>query len=803
MSQFDLTQLLQIVRDIESGDQDKLSHIYAFLDDLEKNIENSSVLVSSLQSHLFTFNQQFIALTIIKNYKFPLEDPFSLLQLLSIDNELVMQTSAMIIAKYITEEEQLVQISQQDCMSGNCIPFLFLIQQICKNGHPFNFCIEYAITLFNECDDDIKLTVAETISNIAYYYHKKNALLTQFYREVMQNELNEDNLLLFDKLLKGSFYSLPNNELFNHLLGFFVNLTNEIPINYTPPTEPSLYSFVSKVASLIYLILCQNGFIESYDGIGEEEEEVIDLEFDEDALIRACVLHCIISEERMAYLEENLEDFVAFLEDDNDDNNSDDDDFRTLRNMCVKILNNPSYVKTAVEVCKEIMNESEIHEEAALFVLNGILPKHHMYDIDIPIPDSNVFCMGQYIKYLYYYESNCSNSTISEALESENFVLAIFAADSLSRSEYLFPEERVHLSAIIIGLIGEFESNNYGYLLYIIERLVSFCPQAFEDSVGDLMPTLFQLLCDNECVLNPELYTPICKIIEHLSDYPGFHPAILEFVSSYIVAFLSDENTINCAFMMLKLVFCKDEGIISQESISEVLPAFFQSLQTHELDYMDRKEIMEILFYAIRCGECEFPILFLTELLKTEMNSGFFIYLSSILYLLITTVDISSLTGLLHAIKNRIETSQTTVLQEAICCLFSAVSSTHPQLIEPLLNASELSIETMLNLFANFIAANSLLHPFQIKLCISCLLNYKDFQLFTGKSILEVAYQVLVEAIQFDSQSFSDQLAFSENDPFYKNSPLRHQSYKAFIQQILTNIPDFPSEMAEHLKSLT
>ena len=792
MSQIDLNQLLQITKDIESGNQDQLSQIYSFLEEIDKNHENSEILLSSLYSNSFTLNQHFIVLTIIKNYNFPLEDPFLLIPLLSNENEPVFQTAAIIISRYITEEEQLSQIIQHDSIAGNFIPFLYLVLQVCQNGHSFNFGIHFAISFFCECDnDDTKLNVAEMISKLAPFY-RKNEDLSEFYRNVFQTDLNEDNLLVIEKLLNGSIYALPSNELLNYLLTYFSNLTSEIPINYTDPTAPSLYTFVSKLALIIYRILHQYN----------EEEDENTLEFDENALIRACVLHCILGEERMAYLEENLEDFVVSLEEDNDDANIEENDFNSIRKICVKILNEPSFVKQTVDFCNEIMNESEIHEEAALFVLNGILPKHHMYDIDIPIPDDNNFCIGQYIKYLYYYQTDCSNSTISEALESDSFVLAIFAADSLSRSEYLFQEERISLTSILIGLILEFQYNNYGYLLNIIERLISFSPQAFEECIGDLLPTLFQLLCDGECVLNSELYHPICKIIEHLSDFPAFHIPILDFVSPYIGTFLTDENTVSCAFLMLKLFFCKDESIVSDEAFSTVIPPFFQSLKTFPLDFMDRKEIMEILFYAVRCGETEFPILFLTELLRTTMNSSFFIYLSSILYYLVTNIDVNLVSDLLNAIKERIESAQTSVLQEAICCLFSAVSSTHPQLIEPLLSAVNLNLETMLNLFGNWIYANSIIHPFDIKLCIACLLKYKDFQLASGQSILEICYKVLTEAIQFDSPHLCEQLAFSAYDPFYKNSPYRTQSYQAFINQISKEVPDFPQYIAEQLKSL-
>ena len=60
----DFSAISNIVKNVESGDQQKNEEVYAFLNEVEKTQEAGNALVEAISSKLLTDNQKFICLSI-------------------------------------------------------------------------------------------------------------------------------------------------------------------------------------------------------------------------------------------------------------------------------------------------------------------------------------------------------------------------------------------------------------------------------------------------------------------------------------------------------------------------------------------------------------------------------------------------------------------------------------------------------------------------------------------------------------------------------------------------------------------
>ena len=772
----DFSAISNIVKNVESGDQQKNEEVYAFLNEVEKTQEAGNALVEAISSKLLTDNQKFICLSIIKNYKFPLADPYALSPLLASPFQMIISTAAIIIANYVTEEEHIVPILSlpEECISG----VILVILACSENGVLFAPMIDYLLAVFAETtNDEIKLQSAKAIAELASKVKKGHEGLSQFYREVMQTELDESTLPLIYALLDGACYCLPRNEAFSYLLAYFGSIGENCPIPYSDPSEVSLYTFAQNVSyELYYIMFIQESNLEN----DEEEEEP--LEYDKQLLVRSCIMNCLIGEDKMELFSENIEEFL---------NDLDAED--STRVNCVKILNEPSLVDIAVKECEEIWHESEIHEEAALYILNGILPSHHMYDIMVPIPDENPFCVGQYLKYIYTYEDDVSCSALDEALESENYVLLILAADALSRSEYCFPEETVSFVSKMFEIIGEFETDGFFYILSILQRLISSNPVIFAEDLESLLSTLNELL--GHCALNYTLFEPLCKTFAALSNVEDFHVPIMDAMTQSIVELLSDETTVDCGYDMILSLFCKDTEIVSQEAFATVIPAFYHALQTFELDPSRGRVVMEILAYSVTCGDCEFPVAFLTELMNSEMSGMFFTYLGSIIFGLFTKIPLENYADLLKAIIAKLTRMQSTVIQQNILCAFSAIALANKEAIEGVLAAAEIELVTFLVMFCDSAESWIIISPFDQRLCIAGLLQFADVELPDDKNILKSAVTLLKHHCQaMEMLSNQRSIAFAANDQFYIQHEFAKISIKSFIERVFPNKESLPQE---------
>jgi hypothetical protein len=192
------------------------------------------------------------------------------------------------------------------------------------------------------------------------------------------------------------------------------------------------------------------------------ERQDVDVVYDPDALVRACCLSFVLSDDDAAAWESNIEDFVL--------NNFCEDPDIGVRQAILLLLDLPGLTEAILSVTKEMMGMSSMHQEAAFHLLFSLLSRNTP-DEFIVLERSNPIEAGRYLVCVSHLGWGIDHG----AIERKRVAVSIVEMISiLGRVDELFEFGRGESMPLIMDVLKFADSRDVG--LDLLAALVTEHP---------------------------------------------------------------------------------------------------------------------------------------------------------------------------------------------------------------------------------------------------------------------------------------------------------------------------------------
>lgn len=766
----DESTLKQILDYLESGEQEKLEHIYQFLGSLQMDNHAGNTILNSIYSPNISDFRIIVCLSIIKRYGVPLDNPFALLPLCINPNQTIVSMSSQIISNYVKSEEQISALLSLDPSYYEACIFI-IMNCIDNNVFSPNF-IEFLINVYNGTESiDMKVKVANSISEILIKTRICDQRISNFYTSILQCEVSNENLPILYALIPGTSFAMFKGDAFQLLLNYFAFIAQMCPLPYINYSGITFSSFSQQIALELYNILFM------------EDDDSSNFIFDAELIVKSCVCHCLLDDESIELFTSDMSAYIDYLTDE-----------ESLRSICVKILSSGSLSQVTINVCKEMWSQSEAHEEACLYILSGILAHGHPFVIQPPIPTENIFAITQYFRYVIEFEEETSPSIISEALDEEySYIVYIPACEALANRPNGFDEETVLATEKIVELIHILGDNlNTEHLTNILCSLVKRSPMSFGGILEEFCVSLLEII--SVFFLNPSIYGGVVSCFQTLSKINDFHAALVNGVAPHVIEMLQDQNACACGVDMCVALLTNPNAFENmedkQESSEQLCEALFSTIDFSSLDHFVGEKIAKILFYFAKIGAHD-VVLQATVVVLQNMEGQFFKRFASVLLELIDKSDDATIGQIFELIHSRLTSKDSNVLAQVVCCVFSVLAINSKEALDAKIGNLK---DEIINLFVHKALSENFISTFDLRLMACGLLLYHD--------VNPLAVRAVVSLLKQSSEETKSTFAFCKNDSIYFESELRTQSLQEIVSKILPDVSALDPDLQAIIQSI-
>jgi hypothetical protein len=534
-----------------------------------------------------------------------------------------------------------------------------------------------------------------------------------------------------------------------------------------------------------------------HDALFNQDDERVDC--DPEALVRACCLTFVLSDDDVAAWESDIEDFVL-------DNICEEPEV-SVRHSILSLLDAPELADAVVAAAKEMIAMSPRHQEAAFHLLSSLLPRSTECKFHLEEPEEPI-AAGRYLVCLSRFGCDFDTGMIEYKLHEDGYISPILAAMAIIESKK-FSQYSVLAAQKLLTFVELFETEVLADFLDLVAQLMAESPGDF----AHLLPDLLSLCADN--IPRKRVAVSAVEMISILGRCEELFETVLDASMPFIMEVLQLADSRDVGLDLLAALVTEHASLPIDPAVFDV---FMHSIRIGGLDNTLLQPIFPLIAFFTRSGFGEPLLPLVIEMLgDASIKSSWFHYFASVVVAFAANGTDEATVALLQAVVTRPDRESFHVAM----CLIVAISALLIVDKERTLAILEAARFTLQMIVGEVDALFDKIPHYDTerRFIVAGLFQLPDatFQIDeTQWTTTEFAFSHLVQyAMHIRAQADFEELgidrtdqmltdatcAFERSDPLYLQNPITRQSFSEMVGTLLAGV-EVPEEYTNSITEL-